>query len=59
MQETICNLCIVTIIGNLALMGAIPVAGVIWFTIGDYFKGMEEELARRNADAPAREYPRE
>ena len=35
MQETICNLAIVTIIGNLMALCAIPVAGVFWFVCGD------------------------
>jgi hypothetical protein len=38
MQETLCNLAIVTIVGNLALIGAIPVAGIFWFMFGDYIR---------------------
>lgn len=30
MQETLINLCIVTIIGNLALMGAWAAGGAVW-----------------------------
>ena len=38
MQETICNLTIVMILGNLALMGAIPIIGILWFAFGDYIR---------------------
>ena len=37
MHETICNLLIVTVVGNLALMGAIPILGILWFAFGDYY----------------------
>ena len=30
MQDTICNLCIVTIVGNLALLGAMAAGGAVW-----------------------------
>jgi hypothetical protein len=39
MQETLCNLAIVTIVGNLAAIAAIPVIGIVWFVLGDYIKG--------------------
>jgi len=38
MQETLCNLCIVMIVGNLAMMGAIPIIGILWFAFGDYIR---------------------
>ncbi len=41
MQETICNLLIVTVVGNLALMGAWAAGGIVWFAVGDFFKGKD------------------
>ena len=38
MHETICNLLIVTVVGNLAAIAAIPVIGIVWFLFGDYIK---------------------
>lgn len=38
MQETLCNLAIVTIVGNLAAIAAIPAAGILWFIFGDYIR---------------------
>ena len=38
MQETICNLLIVTVVGNLAAIAAIPVVGILWFLFGDYIR---------------------
>jgi len=38
MQETLCNLTIVVIVGNLAAIAAIPVVGIFWFVFGDYIK---------------------
>lgn len=61
MQETLCNLAIVTIVGNLLAIAAIPVAGIFWFMFGDYIRREWcDSLDRMNrADAPTREYPRE
>ena len=39
MQETLINLTAVVIGGNLALLTAWALGGIIWFAIGDYFKG--------------------
>jgi len=39
METTCINLVAVTIVGNLALLCAIPVAGIIWFVLGGYIKG--------------------
>ena len=60
MQETLCNLCIVMIVGNLLALCAIPVAGIFWFMFGDYIRSEWcDSLDRMNrADAPTREYPR-
>lgn len=38
MQETLCNLAIVVIVGNLAAIAAIPVIGIVWFLFGDYIR---------------------
>lgn len=34
-METLLNITIIMIIGNLALMGAIPITGILWFAFGD------------------------
>ena len=39
MQDTLINFLAVVIVGNLALMGAWVMGGIIWFAIGDYIKG--------------------
>lgn len=41
LHETICNLCIVTIVGNLALLTAWAAGGIVWFAVGDFFKGKD------------------
>ncbi len=57
MQETLCNLCIVTIIGNLAATCAIPVAGIFWFLVGPAIQAAYDKDGV--GESPAREYPRE
>lgn len=39
MEATIINFLAVMIIGNLALLGAWALGGIIWFVLGDYIKG--------------------
>ena len=38
-METLLNITIVMIFGNLALLGVWGIGGIVWFAIGDYFKG--------------------
>ena len=61
MQETLCNLAIVVIVGNLAAIAAIPVAGIFWFLVGPAIRGALDEISEecRKAEAPTKEYPRE
>lgn len=58
MQETLCNLAIVTIIGNLAALCAIPVVGIFWFFVGPATRDALDEISedRRKAEAPTKEY---
>jgi hypothetical protein len=44
MQETICNLLIVTVVGNLAAIAAIPVAGIFWFVVGPAIRDARDEM---------------
>jgi hypothetical protein len=44
MQETLCNLAIVTIVGNLAALCAIPIAGIFWFLVGPAIRAALDEM---------------
>ena len=47
MEATIINLLAVMIIGNLALMGAIPIIGILWFAFGDIIMKFEQEREKK------------
>lgn len=41
METTLVNLAIVTIVGNLGLLAAWLAGGIVWFAVGDFFKGKD------------------
>ena len=41
MQETMINLLAVVICGNLGLLAAWAAGGIVWFAVGDFFKGKD------------------
>jgi hypothetical protein len=54
MHETICNLAIVVIVGNLAAIAAIPVVGIFWFVVGP---AIRDALDKEGIEPP-RKFPR-
>lgn len=52
MQETLCNLAIVVIVGNLAAIAAIPVAGIFWFVVGPALRDALDEMGENKEAKP-------
>lgn len=58
MQETLCNLAIVVIVGNLAALCAIPVVGIFWFFVGPAIRAALDEISEEShiTEAATKEY---